>query len=88
MISFQGIYGHLLSYENLTTLLISLTMEETPSGINSQCRRQVNKGVLEIAHQYPCHKAIGTRKKTVCPFRQSYVHRDEIIRDIRSCEVE
>lgn len=76
---FSGIYGHLLSYESLTTLLINLTMEGILSGINSQSRRQVNKGALQTARQYPCHNETGTGKTTSCLFRQSYVHNDEII---------
>ena len=82
---FLSTYGHLLSYASLTTLLINSTMEGTPSGIKSRYRRQVNKGDLEIALLHvksPYHKAIWTRKSTNCPFRQSYVHNDEITRDL------
>ena len=60
-------------------------MEGTPSGIKSRYRRQVNKGDLEIALLHvktPYHKAIWTRKSTSCPFRQSYVHNNEITRDL------
>ena len=82
---FLSTYGHLLSYASLTTLLINSTMEGTPSGIKSRYRRQVNKGDLEIALLHvktPYHKAIWTRKSTSCPFRQSYVHNNEITRDL------
>lgn len=75
------IHEHLLSYECLTTLLIALTMERTLPEINSQFRRQVNKRVLRIVHQYLRDKATATDKSTSCLSRHPSVHKDEIIRD-------
>lgn len=69
------------SYEYLTTPLINLTMEGTLSEINNQLCRPVNKGVLRAVHQYPRDKATAARKLTSCLYRQSCVHKIEIIRD-------
>ena len=73
-------HEHLPSYECLTTLLINLTMEGTLSEINSQYRRQVNKGVLRIVRQYMRDNATAARKSTSCICRHLSVHKVEIIR--------
>ena len=81
--SLPSILEHLLGYESLTTLLITLTMEETLSEINSQFRRQVNKRVLRIVHRYMRDNATAERKSTSCLNCHSCVHKIEIIRDKR-----
>lgn len=78
---FPFIHEHLPSYECLTTLLINLTMEGTLSEINSQFRRQVNKGVLRTVHQYLRDNATAARKYTSCLCCHSSIHKTEIIRD-------
>lgn len=78
---FPSLHEHLPSYECLTTLLINLTMEGTLSEINSQFRRQVNKGVLRIVRQYLRDNASAARKSSSCLCCHSSVHKIEIIRD-------
>ena len=81
MKSSRLIHEHLPSYDCLTTLLINLTMEGTLSEINSQFRRQVNKGVLRIVQRYLRDNAIAARRSTSCLCPHSSVHKTEIIRD-------
>lgn len=69
---------HLLSYESLTTLLISLTMEGTLSEINNQFRRQVNKRVLRIVQGCLRDNAKPQRKSTSCFNCQFCVHKAEL----------
>lgn len=69
---------HLLSYESLTTLLISLTMEGTLSEINNQFRRQVNKRVLRIVQGCLRDNAKPQRKSTSCLNCQFCVHKAEL----------